>query len=222
MSETLLEQLGSYSNFVLLGEGGCGKSELAINLARYLLPLGKDVHLFDMDMTKPLFRTREQAAELEKLGVQVHFEQQFADAPTQVGGVSLRLRDSGCCAILDVGGDHIGARAIGGYAPLINGPDTAVLYLINPFRAWSDTAEHAGFTLSQILGVSHIRPEKVQFVGSPWLGEDTAADDVTEGLARLQEMVEHVAFLCVEEGLCAQLSLPVPVLPIRRQIVYPW
>ena len=113
MNETLLEQLGRYRNFVLLGEGGCGKSELAINLARYLLPLGKDVHLFDMDMTKPLFRTREQAAELEKLGVQVHFEQQFADAPTQVGGVSLRLRDGNCYAILDVGGDHIGARAIG-------------------------------------------------------------------------------------------------------------
>ena len=46
-------------NYVLLGEAGCGKSELAINLARRLLDTGKPVDLFDLDMTKPLFRTRE-------------------------------------------------------------------------------------------------------------------------------------------------------------------
>lgn len=48
-------------NYVLLGEAGCGKSELAINLACRLLDTGKLVDLFDLDMTKPLFRTREQA-----------------------------------------------------------------------------------------------------------------------------------------------------------------
>ena len=48
-------------NFVLLGESGSGKSEIAVNLACVLSkqsPDGKEVHFFDLDQTKPLFRSR--------------------------------------------------------------------------------------------------------------------------------------------------------------------
>ena len=84
---------GRRHNFVFLGEAGCGKSEIAVNLALRLAALGeKPVHFFDLDMTKPLFRSREVAEELEKRGVSVHFEEQFMDAPTTVGGPELLLR----------------------------------------------------------------------------------------------------------------------------------
>lgn len=219
---TLLEQLEKYANFVLLGEAGCGKSELAVNLAGLLRQTGKDVHLFDLDMTKPLFRTRELEQELAEMGVELHFEQQFADAPTLVGGLRPHLMDGDSYTVLDVGGDDVGARAVGGFAPLLKKDDTAVFYIINPYRPWSDTADHAGAMLGQILAVTHLPPEKVQFVGNPNLGEDTAADDVAEGLARLEEMVEKIAFLCVPEDLCAAVRTDVPVLPIRRYIAYPW
>ena len=217
-----LERLTHYSNFVLLGEAGCGKSELAVNLACRLRKTGRTVHLFDLDMTKPLFRTRELGAELERMGVTLHFQQQFADAPTLVGGLRPCLTDDTSYTILDVGGDVEGARSIGGFAPLLNKEDTAVLYIINPFRPWSDTAEHAGGILSQILAVTHLKPEKVQFVGNPNLGDGTTADDVAAGLARLQDMVETVAFLCVEESLCDHVTVSVPVFPLRRYIAYPW
>lgn len=217
-----LELLKPYHNFVLLGEAGCGKSELAVNLAMALHATGRAVHLFDLDMTKPLFRTRELAGELERQGVQLHFEQQFADAPTLVGGLRPCLMDGTCYTVLDVGGDDVGARSIGGFAPLLNKEDAAVLYLINPYRPWSDTAEHAGGILGRILAVTHLRPEKVQFVGNPYLGDGTTAEDVTEGLARLREMVERIAFVCVEESLRSKIDVDVPVFPIRRHIEYPW
>ena len=77
-------------NFVFLGEAGCGKSEVAVNLALALAETAqKDVHFFDLDMTKPLFRSRDQAGMLESRNVKVHFEEQFYDAPTASGGVSL-------------------------------------------------------------------------------------------------------------------------------------
>ena len=91
--ERILEQLSERKNFVFLGEAGSGKSELAINFARHMAARGgRPVHFFDLDMTKPLFRSRDAAAELEAAGIVVHFQEQFMDAPTLVGGVSPLLR----------------------------------------------------------------------------------------------------------------------------------
>ena len=90
--EYLEQNCANYKNFVLLGEAGSGKSEIALNLAAHLAqcqPL--PVHFFDLDMTKPLFRSRDLAEEMEALGVHFHFEKQFMDAPTQVGGVNRLL-----------------------------------------------------------------------------------------------------------------------------------
>ena len=71
--EYLEQNCANYKNFVLLGEAGSGKSEIALNLAAHLAqcqPL--PVHFFDLDMTKPLFRSRDLAEEMEALGV--HFQ----------------------------------------------------------------------------------------------------------------------------------------------------
>ena len=127
-------------NYVFLGGAGSGKSELSINFALCLASeQEKPVHFFDLDMTKPLFRSRDQARVFEKSGVVCHFEEQFMDAPTQAGGVSPLLRDPNACTVLDVGGDYIGARAVGWYGPLLNRPDTAVLYVLNAYRPWMET-----------------------------------------------------------------------------------
>lgn len=218
-----MDRLAQASSFVLLGEAGCGKTELAVNLAVRLLPFGRPVHLFDLDMTKPLFRTRELAETLVRSGVHVHFENQYADAPTTGGWVRSSLRDTDRFTILDVGGDHIGARAIGAYAPLLNRENTAIFYLVNPFRPWSDNVDHAAGVLSQILAASHLQAEKIRFVGNPNFGAGTTLKDVLDGCSLLNDMLERIAFVCVEESVSAQASeiLPLPVFPIKRQIEYP-
>lgn len=104
-SVSSLLDMTSSSNVVFLGEAGSGKSEIALNFAQALAELGgKPVHFFDLDMTKPLFRSRDRREALEALGVEVHYEAQFMDAPTLTGGVRQRLNDPHCCAVLDVGG----------------------------------------------------------------------------------------------------------------------
>lgn len=211
-------------NFVLLGEAGCGKSEIAINLALALLDTGKPVDLFDLDMTKPLFRARDQEEKLTEMGLRFHFEEQFADAPTVGGGVMQQLKDAESCTVLDVGGDYIGARAIGGYAPLLNREDTAILYIINPFRPWSTTVDRAGQVLSEVLWVSHIKPERIRFVGNPNFGAGTTVEDVVLGYERLTEMVETLDCLCVEQALYPEVRerVPVRVFPLQRYLEYPW
>ncbi len=212
-------------NFVLLGEAGCGKSELAINLSAGLTRAGEEIHLFDLDMTKPLFRTRDEKARLEELGIHFHYEEQFEDAPTTVGGVRRMLKDDSAYTLLDVGGDYIGARSIGGYAPFLNKPDTVALYILNPFRPWTKDPGWTARVLGEVLTAARLRPDRVRFVANPNLGPETTAQDVHEGFARLLELVEkdYISFLSVQEELTqAGESLGVPVYPIKRYLAYPW
>ena len=226
--ERIFENLSGKKNFVFVGEAGSGKSEIAMTFARRLAersPL--PVHFFDLDMTKPLFRSRDAAARLEADGVTVHFMEQFMDAPTLVGGVSPLLGDPGCLTVLDVGGDYIGARSIGGFAPQLNRPDTTVFYVVNSFRPWSDTIGHIDETLGKILGVSHLRLEQLAIVPNPNNGVTTTVEEFAEGHRRTVELISPylpVTFACAREGIAAEAAkaADVPVLPIRLELVYPW
>ena len=216
------------SNFVLIGEAGGGKSEIAINLARSLAARGdRPIHLYDLDMTKPLFRSRDQADFLRENGIEFHYEEQFYDAPTVAGGVSRLLRDQSCYTVLDVGGDYIGARSIGGYAPLLNAPGTVVWYVINPYRPWSMDLDHIDKVLGQVLGVSHVQLDKLRMIGNPNLGLETTAEDVVEGAAKLTEMIgpyKDIDFFAVRRELVPQVTgrLPGPVYPIGLALTYEW
>ncbi len=220
--------IGNKTNFVFIGEAGSGKSELAINFAGMLAALGdKPVHFFDMDMTKPLFRSRDVIGEITAMGVHFHHEEQFYDAPVLVGGVNMRLKDENSYVVMDVGGDHIGARAIGGYAPRLNRSDTMVYYVLNAFRPWSADIEHIDGTLGTILGTSHIRLENVHLVNNPNTGVTTTAEEFLEGLKRMEDIVgpyKPVDFACVREELYETVKnkTSVPVIPIHLYLTYPW
>lgn len=214
------------NNFVLIGEAGCGKSEIAINIAKYLVELGdKPVHFFDLDMTKPLFRSRDMASEIEKWGVHVHFEEQFMDAPTVAGGVMHSLMDDDCYTVMDVGGDYIGARSIGGYSMPLNQDDSAIFYVINSFRPWSLDMEHINQVLGQVLGVSHIRFMQVKLIANPNLGIGTTAKDIEYGVQKLLDAIGNnaeVEFVCIWKKLLAGFQLSLPLLPIDLYLTYSW
>ena len=215
-------------NFAFLGEAGSGKSEVALNLALALAARGdRPVHFFDLDMTKPLFRSRDQAAFLTAQGVEFHFVEQFYDAPTTAGGVNRLLRDPSCYTVLDVGGDYIGARSVGAYAPLLNQDGTVVWYVINPYRPWSMDIEHIDKVLAQILGVSHVQLDRLRLLGNPNLGPETTAEDVIAGAEKLEEMIapyKPVDFYTAKEELAPQLRdrLPGPLFPVRLLLTYEW
>ncbi len=216
------------TNFVFVGEAGSGKSEVCLNFAKYLIQLGdKEVHFFDMDMTKPLFRSRDVCQQMEDIGVIFHFEEQFMDAPTMVGGVNSLMRDDSCYVILDVGGDYIGARSIGGYAPKINKDNCIVYYVLNAYRPWSYDIDHIDGTLGKILGVSHIQLGKLHMINNPNNGYSTTADEFIEGCRKMSEIITPyvaVDFACVNEPLYEEVkdSAGVPVIPIKLYLTYPW
>ena len=216
------------SNFIFVGEAGSGKSEIAINFAKYLVDLNdKPVHLFDMDMTKPLFRSRDVKAEVEGMGIIFHHQEQFFDAPTVVGGVNLLLKDDSCYVVMDVGGNDIGARAIGGFAPKVNKDNTVVYYVLNAYRPWSDNLDHIDGTLSSILKISHIKLDKVHMISNPNNGILTTVEEVLEGNSKTVEMIGplmDIDFTCVSDTLYEVVKdrTDIPLMPIHLYLTYQW
>ena len=130
--------------------------------------------------------------------------------------------------IIDVGGDHIGARSIGGFAPRLNRPDAAVFYVINSYRPWSDNIDHIDETLGKILGVSHIQLTQLTLVSNPNNGsQSTTAEEVIEGYRKTVSLVGEyipVTFCCAREELAEEVAaeVDVPVFPLRLELLYPW
>ena len=216
------EDLLRQNNIVFLGEAGCGKSELAVHLALELARQGQEVHFFDLDQTKPLMRSRDAEGLLEKAGVTVHFQQQYADAPTQVGGLIPLLLDEKKAVILDVGGNDTGAKLIGGYAHLLKAAD--VWFVVNPYRPWSATTEHIDGTLSAILRASRLKMPR--FLLNPNLGGGTTLEEYLSGIKLGLEMLSP--YVTVEAAAVpaplyeqAKAETALPLIPITSHISVP-
>ena len=216
------------NNFVFLGEAGCGKSEIALNFAAYLQGVSdKAVHFFDMDMTKTLFRSRDVDQRNGLFGVEFHYEEQFMDAPTLVGGVRRLLRDDGSLVVMDVGGDDIGARSIGGIMAGLDRRNTEIFYVLNAYRPWSRDIEHIDRVLGQILAVSHIGVDEIRLINNPNLGAGTSVADIVEGAGRMKVMTspyKPIAFTCVKEELCGEAAhyIEDELFPLHLFLTYPW
>ena len=191
------EFIGKAKNIVFIGEAGSGKTETAVNLALRLARVGgRAVHFFDMDQTKPLFRARDCEVELERHGVTFHFQAQYLDAPTVAPGIAEALRDEGSAVLLDVGGGAHGSHMIGQFSHLLNGENTRVLYIVNPFRPWSGRREDIDVTMRRVLGAARL--SGFSLVANPNLGPDTRPEDVLEGLRRFSGLFpgEEALFAC--------------------------
>lgn len=215
-------------NFVFIGESGSGKSEIAVNLAMNLAKYSnKKVHFFDMDMTKPLFRSRDLDEEFNKAGIELHYQEQFMDAPTLVGGVNRLLKDQDSIVIMDVGGDYIGARSIGGFAPKLNNENTLIYYVLNAMRPWSYDIEHIDETLAQILKVSHINLTQIKLIDNSNNGVTTTSEEYLEASMKMMETVipyMPIEFSCVNEDLydAVKQHAKLPLVSIHLYLTYEW
>ena len=215
----MLNELQRHSNSIFLGEAGCGKSELAVHLALELARQGREVHFFALDQTTPLMRSRDAEGLLEKAGVTVHFQQQYADAPTQVGGLIPLLLDEKKAVILDVGGNDTGAKLIGGYAHLLKAAD--VWFVVNPYRPWSATTEHIDGTLSALLRASRLKMPR--FLLNPNLGGGTTLEEYLFGIKLGLELLSP--YVAVEAAAVpaplyeqAKAATALPLIPSTSHI----
>lgn len=200
--KTFYDLLNEKKNFLFVGEAGSGKSEIVLNTAIWLAKhKDKPVHVYDMDQSKPLFRSRDMADKFEKAGAHIHFQEQYLDAPAVVGGVQASLmRDE--YTILDIGGGESAARVAGVFSHILREDSAAPIYIVNPYRPWTRTVENIDGTMSHIL--RSIRLKRIYILGNPNLGYRTTADEFIEGTHKIDELIGEfttVNSACVRSGI---------------------
>lgn len=177
--------------FVFLGESGSGKSELAINLALALSKVSKrKIHFFDMDQSKPLYRSRDLREVMEEKNIEFHAGEQYLDSPLVPHGIESIMREKEDLVIFDIGGNSIGATNIGQYADYFNQEETNVFFVMNYYRAFSKTEKHVRETIQQVLQFARI--EKVEFISNPNFGRSTSGEDIVYGHKAMCKMLERI------------------------------
>lgn len=228
MKQILTKLLKTKKNFVFVGEAGSGKSEIAINFAIHLAKLSdKPVHFFDVDQTKPLFRSRDAKEKLREENIHFHYEEQFFDAPTIVGGVREHLADENVIVVMDVGGDHLGARLIGGFAPFLNREYTQNFFVINAYRPWSRDLVTIDGTMARVLGMAHIDLANVSIMSNPNVGLTTTAEEAVSGHEKVKALIDEylsVDYMIAREDICPDIQnkIEIPLLPIKLYLTYEW
>ena len=133
--------LMDYNDIVIIvGNYGSGKTEVSINLAVTERQTGKTVQVADLDLVNPYFRTREARKQLRMLDIDVILPQEQymkADLPILSPGVAAMIRTKDILAILDVGGDGVGATVLAALAEPLKNRQTKVLQVVNPFRPYT-------------------------------------------------------------------------------------
>ena len=219
------ELMKEKDNFVFIGEAGSGKSEIVLNIAHMLAQNSdRKVDLFDLDQTKPLFRSRDMQEAFARDGVTIHFQEQFQDAPSQVGGVRASL-NSGNYTLLDIGGGHQAAKYAGSYSDLLSKENSVPVYVVNPYRPWTRSVEGVDGTMSHIL--NSIRLDHIYILGNPNLGYTTSEDEFINGLEKIDELFDGLTVVnsaCVRKDICGavQKRTDKNLIPLNLYLTYEW
>ncbi len=216
---------------IFVGPYGSGKTEVAIERAQAWAATGRRVSIVDLDLVNPYFRSRELTEALEAEGITVVApagELRDADLPIITPQVRGCLSDPGVLAVLDVGGDDAGARALSQFAPAIPQDGYEMFFVVNDRRPWTGTVAGIRTVIRRIEAAARLRVTAL--VSNPNLGEETTPEVVAQGhalvTAAADELGLPVAFLCVAESLAdrlpPELTAGVELVRLSRQLLPPW
>ncbi|MCH3942818.1 MAG: hypothetical protein WAY93_08765 [Atopobiaceae bacterium] len=187
---------------IVVGHYGVGKTNFALNLASDLALAGRKVTVADLDIVNPFFRSSDYEGLLSGRGIDV-IKPELAGSALDVPALSGRIdtaidqaqgSDGKETLVLDVGGDDVGAVALGRYSKAIARAPYAMLYVVNAFRDDGDDVGLAASLLSEIEADSHL--EATAIVGNSHLQSETDAETIARG-AEFAERVSHAVDLPV-------------------------
>lgn len=227
MKKAPLTHLCGSKKIVVIGEAGSGKTELAMNLAKQIHDqTGEPVRFLDMDETKILYRARDAADELIATGVTFAAQQEVSEAPVVPYAVNETLLDPDLWAVMDVGGGYTGALCIGQFAGTLERAGACVYYVVNSYRAFSDSTERIQATMAAILARCHL--SGIRIVSNPYLGEHTTAEQFWQGHLALKELLRPLDMSIVltavptwlQGAVCSQLNEPAIIIdPYLRKVL---
>ena len=220
--------MGSKRITLFAGHYGSGKTNIALNYARWLKRGGaKGVCIADLDIVNPYFRTKDSARELaaEGIGLVVsEYANSNVDFPAMPKEIYALVADRGTKVVMDIGGDDRGALALGRYVPDIKAEnDYDMLAVVNAARPLTGTVADAVEVLREIEAACRLPFTGI--VNNTNLGKETRARTVLDSCAYAEGVAAAmglpVRFTCVAEPLAEELEGKVPNLfPLTIQKLY--
>jgi hypothetical protein len=215
---------------IVVGNYGSGKTEVCINLAVHRKLGGIDVRIADLDLVNPYFRTREARGALSELGIEIVLPPEqylYADLPILSPQVAGLIRRPSQLALLDVGGDDVGATVLATLEDELKGKPLRVLQVINPLRPFTETVEGCLKIRNEIEQASRLSIDGI--IGNANLIDETTVDDINDGYDFVNGLCESsglpLEFITVSRELLSIVDsrqFACPVLAIERQLVPPW
>lgn len=217
------------------GHFGSGKTEIAINYALKTAESGKKTILVDLDIVNPFFRSTEAKEILEAGGVKVispNFAATALDIPSLPADIYSVFTDRTSKVIFDVGGDEIGARALGQYFPYFKKepePSYRMYYVINTKRPLSASKEDILFMMREVQHKSRL--PVTHLINNTNLSYETEICDIIKGQALISQVSKSVeipiAYITGVKELLYQIAeheegLKSILFPIRLYMNPPW
>ncbi len=216
---------------IVTGHYGSGKSEFAINLALRTVSAECPVALIDLDVVNPYFRSRERRGLLEKHAVRVIGNTMGQDVGVDVPAISAEmygpLQDENTSAIIDAGGDPVGARVLGSVRHVLPAAeDCEVLCVLNASRPETQSAEQV---ISLIYGIERESGLRVSaLVNNTHMLEHTSAAELARGYALCCEVGRRLELPTLYHGVLQSLVEEVPaewsgeIVPIAMHLREAW
>lgn len=131
---------------IICGHYGSGKSEVAVNISKYLAANSdfKKKALLDLDIINPYFRSVEKKKMMENLGIRVFsgsvdgLNQDLPSIPKETKSL---IYNEEYDLVIDLGGEDTGARVIAAYKNDISNKNYDMFLIVNKYRPETDTLE---------------------------------------------------------------------------------
>ena len=216
---------------ILVGGFGSGKTEVAVNLTKYLAESEEGpITIVDLDLVNPYFRSREAKEEMEKLGISVIAPRGglfFADLPILLPEIKGAIEKGDGRLILDVGGDEQGSRALGSLSGSFIIGNYEMIMILNSRRPFTSDLAGSLKTMTRIALAS-----KLKFTGiasKSHMIEETTVDILEEGYILAKGVAEATGltlkFLSAKKEALEKIDpslFDCPILPLVRSMLKPW
>jgi hypothetical protein len=214
---------------IFTGHFGSGKTEVALNFAFKLSVAGKATVIVDFDIVNPYFRTSDARQDLKEAGIKLIAPvtaNTNVDVPAIPAEIYSVFEDKSVYAVIDVGGDDIGARVLSRFRHEIKADDCKVYFVVNINRPLTDTVDKIISMMNEIETSSGMPPDYI--VNNTNTLEFTTQEDIEAGFGILNSVSMRTGVPIVftsgfgKPAEAAANKTGTDLLLMRRHIFLPW